>query len=74
MDRIFIKEDPKKQGAIIIDEETKTKSGIVQSVGELVKSVKVGDHVIFYDWADLPALDGLIAIRESYLLGKIEDE
>lgn len=74
MDRIFIKPDEKRQGAIIIEDESKTKSGIVQSVGEDVKAVKVGDHVIFYDWADLPALDGLIAVRESYLLGKIEDD
>lgn len=74
MDRVFIKPDEKKQGAIIIEDESKTKSGIVQSVGEDVKAVEVGDHVIFYDWADLPALDGLIAVRESYLLGKIEDD
>lgn len=74
MDRVFIKPDEKKQGAIIIEDESKTKSGIVQSVGEDVKAVEVGDHVIFYDWADLPAMDGLIAVRESYLLGKIEDD
>lgn len=74
MDRIFIKPDEKRQGAIIIEDESKTKSGIVQSIGEDVKAVEVGDHVIFYDWADLPALDGLIAVRESYLLGKIEDD
>lgn len=74
MDRVFIKPDEKKQGAIIIEDESKTKSGIVQSIGEDVKAVEVGDHVIFYDWADLPAMDGLIAVRESYLLGKIEDD
>ena len=74
MDRVFIKPDEKRQGAIIIEDESKTKSGIVQSIGEDVKAVEVGDHVIFYDWADLPAMDGLIAVRESYLLGKIEDD
>lgn len=74
MDRVFIKPDESKHGAIIIEDESKTKSGIVQSIGEDVKAVEVGDHVIFYDWADLPALDGLIAVRESYLLGKIEDD
>lgn len=74
MDRVFIKPDEKKQGAIIIEDESKTKSGIIQSIGEDVKAVEVGDHVIFYDWADLPAMDGLIAVRESYLLGKIEDD
>lgn len=74
MDRVFIKPDEIKKGAIIIEDESKTKSGIVVSVGDDVKSVKVGDHVVFYDWADLPALDGLLAVRESYLLGLIEDE
>ena len=74
MDRVFIKPDESRQGAIIIEDESKTKSGIVQSIGEDVKAVEVGDHVIFYDWADLPAMDGLIAVRESYLLGKIEDD
>lgn len=74
MDRIFIKPDEKKQGAIIIEQEEKTKTGIVLSVGEDVKSVKEGDHVIFYDWADLPALDGVLAVRESYLLGLIEND
>lgn len=74
MDRVFIKPDEAKQGAIIIEENTKTKSGVVQSVGDDVKAVKVGDHVIFYDWADLPALDGVIAVRESYILGILTDE
>ena len=74
LDRVFIKEDPKKQGVIIIDEDTKTKTGVVLSVGEDVKSVKEGDHVVFYDWADLPGLDGVLVVRENYLLGKIEDE
>jgi hypothetical protein len=76
MDRVFIKPDEKPQGAIIMTEEekTSTKTGIVQSVGERVKSVKVGDHVIFYDWQTLPALDGLVAATEGYLLGVLEDE
>ena len=75
MDRVFIKPDVAKKGAIIIEEaESGTKSGIVQSVGERVKSVNIGDHVIFYDWADLPAMDGLIAVRENDLLGVLTDD
>lgn len=74
MDRIFIKPDEVKKSSIIIEDKSETKTGIVLSVGEDVKSVKVGDHVIFYNWADLPALDGVLAVRESYLLGLIEDE
>ena len=74
MDRIFVKEDAPQQGAFIIEVNNRTRSGIVQSVGEQVKSVKVGDHVVFCDWAELDALDGLTAIREKYLLGVITDE
>lgn len=74
MDRVFIKPDEKKQGAIIIEDTSRTKTGVVVSVGDEVKSVKVGEHVVFYDWADLPALDGVLAVREGYLLGVLEDE
>lgn len=75
MDRVFIKPDEKKQGAIItLKDDDETKSGIVVSVGELVTSVKEGDRVIFFKWDDLPALDGLIAVRENSLLGIITDE
>lgn len=74
MDRVFIKPDEKKQGAIIIEDKSRTKTGVVVSVGDEVKSVKVGEHVVFYDWADLPALDGVLAVREGYLLGVLEDE
>lgn len=74
MDRVFIKPDEKKTGAIIIEDQDKTKTGVVVSVGESVKSVKVGDRVIFYEWEPVPALDGILAIRENFLLGKFEDE
>ena len=74
MDRIFIKPDEVKKGAIIIEDNSETKTGVVVSVGEDVRSVKEGDHVIYFKWDDLPALDGLVAIREDYLLGLIEDE
>lgn len=74
MDRIFVRLDEPEKKAILIEEKGKPKSGIVQSVGNQVKSVNVGDHVVFYDWADLPAMDGLIVIREKYLLGVITDD
>lgn len=75
MDRVFIKPDAPKQGAIIIEAaEEGTKAGIVQSIGERVKSVNIGDHVIFYDWVDLPAMDGLIAVKECDLLGVLTDD
>lgn len=75
MDRVFIEPDKKEQRAIIMEEEKQTtKTGIVKSVGERVKSVKVGDHVIFYDWQTLPAMGGLVAATEKYLLGVIVDD
>lgn len=74
MDRVFIKPDESRHGSIIIEAQEKTKSGIVVSIGDNVKSVNVGDHVIFYEWEPVPALDGILAIRENFLLGKIEDE
>lgn len=75
MDRVFIKPDEKKQGAIIIiNDDDESKSGIVLSVGEQVTSVKEGDHVVYFKWDDLPALDGIVAVRENSLLGIITDE
>lgn len=75
MDRVFIKPDEKKQGAIItLKDDDETKSGVVVSVGEQVTSVKEGDHVIYYKLDDLPALDGLVAVQEFSILGLIEDE
>lgn len=74
MDRVFVRlDEPEKKAIIIEEEQSKTKSGIVQSVGEQVKSVKVGDHIIFHDW-DVEALDGLVAIREKWILGVITDD
>lgn len=72
MDRVFIKLDEHK-GSIIIEEDDETKSGVVISVGENVKSVKVGDHVVFYKLDDLPTMEnGIVAVREFSLLGKID--
>lgn len=74
MDRVFVRLDEPEKKAIIIEEEpSKTHSGIVQSVGEQVTGIKVGDHIIFHDW-DVDALDGLVAIREKWVLGVITDE
>lgn len=72
MDRVFIKLDEHK-GSIIIDDKKETKSGVVVSVGEQVKSVKEGDHVVFFEWDDLPTIEeGIAAVREYSLLGKID--
>lgn len=73
MDRVFVKLDEKKQSSIIVEEEENTKSGVVVSVGSLVKSVIPGERVIFYRFDDLPVdKDGIVAVREYCLLGVIE--
>lgn len=74
MDRVFIKPDEKKQGTILMTEDhDETKSGYVVSVGEQVKAVKAGDHVVYFQWDDLPAVDGLVAVRENSLLGVYDE-
>jgi hypothetical protein len=73
MDRVFIKLDEVK-GTILIDDDSETKSGVVVSIGDEVKSVNIGDHVVFFKWDDLPTLEkGIIAVRERCLLGKINE-
>lgn len=72
MDRVFIRPDEKKQGVIMLEDDEETKSGIVVSVGDKVKSVNIGDHVIYFKWDDLPMFDGIVALREKSLLGIYE--
>ena len=73
MDRVFVKPDEKKQTIIIEETKEKYKTGTVQSIGEEVTSVKVGDHIIFEPW-EVETIDGLVAIREKWILGVIVDE
>ena len=72
MDRVFIKPDEKKHGVIMLEDDEETKSGVVVSVGDMVKSVNIGDHVIYFKWDDLPVFDGIVAVREKSLLGIFE--
>jgi co-chaperonin GroES (HSP10) len=73
MDRVFVTPDEVKQAIIIEEKRPKYKSGIVKSIGEQVTSVKVGDHIIFEPW-EIETVDGLVAIRENWILGVITDE
>ena len=72
LDRVFIKPDEVKKNIIIKEDDNETKSGMVVCVGENVKSVKSGDHVIYFKWDDLPAVDGLVVVRENSLLGVLD--
>lgn len=82
MDRVFIKldEPTKINGIILTDDMQKPRYiGRVVSVGERVQSVKVGDHVVFHVFDDVPVdapteEKDVVAVREYSLLGVIEDE
>lgn len=80
MDRVFIRLDEKKKktdGGIILtdDAEEERNIGIVESIGEKVKSVKVGDKVLFHKFDDLPTYDpNVVVVREYSLLGILNDE
>ena len=81
MDRVFIKlDEPEKIGGIILSEDVTNPRtiGRVVSVGERVKSVKVGDKVLFHVFdevpVEVPTVDDVVAVREFSLLGVIEDE
>ena len=79
MDRVLIRlEDAEKKttgGVLLTDETVKSKTiGRVESIGENVCSVKVGDKVFFHIFDELPALeDNVVIVRERSLLGKIEE-
>lgn len=79
MDRVFIrleKEETTKGGIILADTiENPRTIGIVESVGDQVKSVKVGDKVLFHAFDELPTYDpDVVVVRENSLLGVFVDE
>ena len=79
MDRVFIrldKEETTKGGIILADTiENPRTTGVVESIGEDVKSVKVGDRVLFHCFDELPTYDpDVVVVRENSLLGVFEDE
>ncbi|MGN0913020.1 MAG: co-chaperone GroES family protein [Alphaproteobacteria bacterium] len=79
MDRVFIRLEAQtaKQGGILLPDSAQAvrNVGIVESVGEKVQSVKVGDKVLFHYFDELPSLDpDVVVVREHSLLGVIDDE
>ena len=79
MDRVLIRLDELKNktagGILLTDDAIPTRTvGVVESVGEDVRSVNIGDKVLFKVFDELPALeDDLVVVRERSLLGKIKD-
>ena len=79
-DRVFIRLPPEEEtseGGIIIshDGPNERTVGRVISVGNKVKSVKVGDKVLFHIFDDLPSPDkDVVVVRENSILGVFENE
>lgn len=79
-DRIFIRLEPDNTttsgGIILVDDYHHTRNiGVVESIGSLVTSVKVGDKVLFHHFDDLPTPEeDLVVVRENSILGVYEDE
>jgi co-chaperonin GroES (HSP10) len=77
MDRVLIRLEKTKNktagGILLTDEAIPTRTvGVVESVGEDVRSVQIGDKVLFKVFDELPTIeDGLVVVRERSLLGKI---
>lgn len=79
MDRVFIRleqEKTTKGGVILADNVDNPRTvGIIESVGEDVKSVKVGEKVLFHVFDELPTYDkDVVVVRENSILGVFEDE
>lgn len=78
MDRVFIRleaEKTTKGGIILTDSVDNPRTvGVVEGVGPEVKSVNVGDKVLFHVFDELPTYDkDVVVVRENSILGIYED-
>ena len=76
-DRIIVKLDAATQSSLIIaDSAVDVRNcGVVQSVGDKVRTIKKGNHIVFHLFDELPLPeDGLVVIREKSVLGIYTDE
>ena len=79
-DRVFIRLEPDNTtttgGIILVDDYHHCRNvGVVESLGNLVTSVKVGDKVLFHKFDELSTPDpNLVVVRENSILGVYEDE
>ena len=79
-DRVFVRLEPEITatlgGIILVDDYHHTRNiGVIESIGDIVTSVKVGDKVLFHNFDDLPTHDpDLVVVRENSILGVYENE
>ena len=79
-DRVFIRLDKKQdktEGGIILNDDFRRSrtTGIVESIGNNVTSVKIGDKVLFHIFDELPTYDeDVVVVRENSILGVFENE
>ena len=73
-DRIIVKPIRQSDSCVLLDKDlTYTNVGIVQSIGDKVSGVKIGDKILFHLFDELPLPeDGLVVIRQKSLLGMWE--
>ena len=80
MDRVFIRLDTKEtatKGGIILTDthENKRNIGVIEGIGPDVKSVKVGEKVLFQIFDELPTYDpDVVVVRENSILGVFDGE
>jgi co-chaperonin GroES (HSP10) len=80
MDRVFIRLDKQEEvtkGGIILAEtiENPRTVGVVESIGDEVTSVKVGERVLCHCFDELPTYDpDVVVVRENSILGVFEDD
>ena len=79
-DRVFIRLEPENTatsgGIILVDDYHSVRNvGVIESIGPLVSTVKVGDKVLFHQFDELSTPDAdLVVVKESSILGVYEDE
>ena len=79
-DRVFIRVEPKQEktpGGVLlaVDIEEPRTSGVVESVGEQVKTVKPGERVLLHVFDELETPDeNVVVVRENSILGVLCDE
>lgn len=75
-DRIIVQLDSADESKILLPEKNvfNTNKGVVQSVGPLVATVKIGDHIVFhpFDELALPEKD-FVVVREKSVLAIYKD-